>query len=222
MGILPQDERRAAAAPVAIAHDPALFSLLRDKRSALAQAANVPPYVIFSDRSLVDMAAYFPQSEAMFGTMYGVGQAKIEKYTDEFLPIIQSYCRENSIAEKPKGAPIAPARRIVRGVGGRSEEVLAAYNDGHSIADIAADLGIKAGTVLGHLWKGVQVGRPLDAERILAASTLSPDVQQRVLAAFAEHGTDRLRPVFDAMGESVGWDELKVLQLYTAVSEGEE
>jgi len=223
MGILPRDERKTAAAPVVLAHDTALFSLLRDKRSKLAQAGNVPPYVIFSDRSLVEMAAFFPQSLQTFGAMYGVGQAKLEKYADQFLPIIQSYCQENGIAEKPKGVTVpavaAPARRIVRGVGGRAEEVLAAYNNGHSIVDIAADLGIKQGTVLGHLWKGVQAGRPLDAERILAASTLSPDMQQRVLAAFAEHGTDRLRPVFDAMGESVGWDELKVLQLYTAVNE---
>lgn len=221
MGILPKAERRTSAAPVAIAHDAALFGLLRDKRSALAQTGNVPPYVIFSDRSLVEMAAYFPQSRESFRTIDGVGQIKLEKYADEFLPIIGSYCQENGIAEKPKAATVSvatsPARQIIRGVGGRSEQVLTAYNDGYSVDDIAADLGIKVGTVLGHLWKGVQAGRPLDAERILAMSTLSPDVQQRVQDAFAEHGTDRLRPVFDAMGESVGWDELKVMQLYTAV-----
>ncbi|MCP4425584.1 MAG: DNA helicase RecQ [Chloroflexi bacterium] len=220
MGVSPQQKARPTAAPRAeIAHDPVLFGLLRTKRTELASAANVPPYVIFSDRSLTEMAAYFPQSPPTFGTIYGVGQAKLEKYADEFLPIIQAYCREHDIAEKPKAAPASPARRIVTGLRGRSEEVLAAYNEGHTIHEIAADLGIKPGTVLGHLEKGALAGRPLDPQRILQASQLTPDQQQRVLVAFTEHGTDRLRPVFDAMGEAVSWDELKILRLYTAVAQ---
>lgn len=214
MGILPKAERKTAVSHTQISHDPALFALLRAKRSELAAAGNVPPYVIFSDRSLVEMAAYFPQSQQLFGSMYGVGQAKLEKYTDDFLPIIQAYCQEHNIAEKPKAAAPSPARRIVTGLRSRSEEVIEAYNQGHTIAEIATDLGIKAGTVLEHLWKGVQAGRPLHPDRILAASQLSPELQQRILAAFNERGTDYLRPVFEAMEEQVGYDELKILRLY--------
>ncbi|MCP4418082.1 MAG: DNA helicase RecQ, partial [Chloroflexi bacterium] len=214
MGILPQRKVQTAVSRTEISHDPVLFGLLRSKRTELATAGNVPPYVIFSDRSLVEMAAYFPQSRKLFGSMYGVGQAKLEKYTDDFLPIIQSYCQEHSIAEKPKAVAASPSRRIVTGLRGRSAEVVEAYNSGHSVAEIAADLGIKPGTVLEHLWKGVQAGRPLNPNGILAASQLDPERQQRVLAAFTELGTDFLRPVFDAMGETVGWDELKLLRLY--------
>ncbi len=221
MGILPKQQVQTAVSRIEVAHDPVLFSLLRSKRTELATAANVPPYIIFSDRSLVEMAAYFPQSRQMFGGMVGVGQAKLEKYTDDFLPIIQSYCQEHDIAEKPKAVATSPARRVVTGLRGRSAEVVEAYNNGDSVAKIAADLGIKQGTVLDHLWKGVQAKRPLNADRILAASQLASEQQQRVLAAFTEHGPDRLRPIFDAMGETVGWDELKILRLYLVVQQGE-
>ncbi|MCP4359513.1 MAG: DNA helicase RecQ [Chloroflexi bacterium] len=222
MGVLPVQKVRAAVPQQEISHDPVLFGLLRSKRTELASAANVPPYVIFSDRSLVEMAAYFPQSRETFGRMYGVGQAKLEKYADVFLPIIQAYTQEHGLAEKPKGAAASPSRRIVTGLRGRTAEVVEAYNAGHTIVEIGADLGIKPGTVLGHLWKGVQAGRPLRTDGILQSSQLSPDMQRQVLAAFAELGTDFLRPVYDAMEEQVGWDELKILQLYAAVTMTEE
>lgn len=90
-------------------HIPALFDLLRTKRQALAEENNIPPYTIFSDKSLVEMATYFPQSTAAFATMYGVGEAKLAKYATHFLPVIQEYCRANHIPEKPKSADTTPA-----------------------------------------------------------------------------------------------------------------
>jgi ATP-dependent DNA helicase RecQ len=85
------EKKRVVERPSLLDHDSALFAQLRAKRKELADAANVPPYVIFSDRSLVEMAAYFPQSRASFATMYGVGQAKLEKYAAVFLLLIQAY-----------------------------------------------------------------------------------------------------------------------------------
>jgi ATP-dependent DNA helicase RecQ len=78
----------------------ALFALLRAKRKELADADGVPPYVIFSDRTLVEMAAYFPQSrEALLG-ISGVGQVKLAQFGDEFLDVIKPYCKKHKIAEK--------------------------------------------------------------------------------------------------------------------------
>ncbi|MCA9935096.1 MAG: DNA helicase RecQ, partial [Anaerolineales bacterium] len=99
MGTVQEEERRRVEErPLPLDHDAALFAQLRAKRKELADEGSVPPYVIFSDRSLVEMAAYFPQSRANFATIYGVGQAKLEKYADGFLPIIQAHCQANQIA----------------------------------------------------------------------------------------------------------------------------
>ena len=66
-----------------------LFEALRDKRRELAQESKVPPYVIFHDSVLRDMAAIKPGSLAQLGTISGVGERKLEAYGDAFLLVIR-------------------------------------------------------------------------------------------------------------------------------------
>jgi len=83
-------------------YDHILFEKLRKKRKELATASNLPPYIIFADKALIEMAAFFPKSENNFMMINGVGQAKFEKYGDTFLNIIEEYCQEYGIEEKIK------------------------------------------------------------------------------------------------------------------------
>lgn len=198
-------------APETISHDAQLFALLRAKRSELAQAADVPPYVIFSDRSLVEMAAYFPQTPYALSQLYGVGEAKLQKYADDFLPIIQDYCAQNGIGEKEKTA-VAP--KPVLPSGSRATAVVNLFNDGKSIDEIARLYNIKHSTVFSHLWRGVQAEKALRGYNFLTLSKLPSEAQQMALVAFAEHGTDQLRPVYDALEETVSYDELHILRLH--------
>jgi len=200
----------AGRSPAQLDYDTDLFALLRAKRKDLADAAHIPPYVIFSDRSLAEMAIYFPQSPASFARIFGVGQVKIEKYADLFLPIIQAYCRERDIPEGEKPAATRPAPRA----GERTTAVATLYNSGKSIPDIAALFGVKTSTVLSHLWKAAQTGQALRPDGLRDLSQLPPETQARVLAAFAELGADYLRPVYDALEGAVDWDELHLLRLY--------
>ena len=68
-----------------------LFDCLRRLRKTLADEANVPPYVIFSDASLTEMAAYQPKDQAEMLNIHGVGAKKMERYGDLFLLEIQSF-----------------------------------------------------------------------------------------------------------------------------------
>ena len=75
--------------------DDTLFQLLRAERHRLAEAAQVPPYVVFHDRALREMAAGKPASrEAMLG-IAGVGERKLAQYGDAFLAVIARYISEN-------------------------------------------------------------------------------------------------------------------------------
>jgi ATP-dependent DNA helicase RecQ len=76
--------------------DQGLFDLLRRKRKVLAEAASVPPYVIFSDRSLMEMAARLPRTPEAFLRVHGVGQVKAEKYGELFLSFIEGWSREQA------------------------------------------------------------------------------------------------------------------------------
>ncbi|MCG6972570.1 MAG: DNA helicase RecQ [Desulfobacterales bacterium] len=82
-----------------IPHDPLLFELLRKKRKRLADEAQIPPFVIFSDRTLTEMAARMPRSKESLLQIHGVGQVKERRYGPVFLDIIRRYCDENSISE---------------------------------------------------------------------------------------------------------------------------
>jgi len=78
--------RKRAAAPALPADaDPALFDRLRDLRLEIARADGVPPYVVFHDRSLQDMAARKPRSLHALAACHGVGARKLERYGDRFL-----------------------------------------------------------------------------------------------------------------------------------------
>ncbi|MCP3732634.1 DNA helicase RecQ [Sphingomonas sp. MG17] len=81
-------KRGEAAASLAEADTP-LFEALRAKRRELAEAASVPPYVIFHDSVLREMAVRRPQDRATLATLIGVGERKLDAYGDAFLAVIR-------------------------------------------------------------------------------------------------------------------------------------
>ena len=74
-----------------------LFERLREKRKTIADEEGVSAFVIFWNKTLEDMATYFPQTKEEFMKLHRVSSAKTEKYADDFLPIIQAYCEEHGI-----------------------------------------------------------------------------------------------------------------------------
>ena len=215
-GTIQEEPLAPARAETPANYDAALFELLREKRKALADAANVPPYVIFSDKSLIDMASFFPQSAARFSDMHGVGQVKLERYGAGFLEIIRNYCREHNLAEVPASRPAAPARtsRKTPLQKLRHQVVGEAFRGGASLEDLMAEYGTKRSTLISYLYQYYQEGQRLPAERLLPASQLPPAQREKVLQIFERLGTQKLRPVFDALNGEVAYEELHILRLY--------
>jgi ATP-dependent DNA helicase RecQ len=75
-------------------YDRLLFSKLRALRKQISERDDVAPYVVFSDASLIEMAAVMPQSRSEFLQISGVGQTKLSRYGDDFLDLIQEYIDE--------------------------------------------------------------------------------------------------------------------------------
>lgn len=196
-------------------YDTALFELLRKKRKELADAANMPPYIIFPDTTLIDMAAYFPQSSESLLTMQGVGAVKLEKYGDIFLSLIRDYCAAHEIAEKPKRQWKSPLAKANASGTRRPIAVGEAYNEGKSIQDLMTQFGVKQRTILDNLFKYLKEGYSLNrGDDILKVSTLPSEQQQKVLQTFEQLGADYLKPIFDAFQEKISYDELHILRLH--------
>ena len=187
-----------------------LFEALRQKRKELADESRVPPYVIFSDKSLVEMARYLPLSPESFLGINGVGSAKLQKYGQVFIDLIQAYCREHNLDGTSSQEPL-PASRLQKTP--RHIQVGEAFTSGQSVAEIAAAFSVQTGTVIEHLYKYLLEGHPLRPEEILRLSTLPAGEQSRALEAFDRLGAEYLRPVFDALDETISFDELKILRM---------
>ena len=211
MGQLQEVEERAPkkANKQELEYNHALFALLRAKRKELADAAGVPPYVIFADRTLVEMAAYTPQTPERLLDISGVGQVKARQYGEAFLEVLRVYCQKHALPEKTK-----ETHRPKDDSGRRYEMVAEAFNAGESVTALMERYHVTAGTILDHLARYIEAGNTIrHAEELLALSSASPDQQAAAFAAFDELGTAMLRPVFDKLNGTLNYDELRILRL---------
>lgn len=196
----------------------------------MADDAGIPPYVIFSDRTLTEMATYYPQSNESMLNIAGVGQVKLEKYGDAFLEVIKPYCKKHGIAELPHPQPFSrkekgaespsPRGRGARGEGeisglpARTRIVAEEFNNGATMQELMEKHGVQANTILDHLNRYVLAGNQLqNGESLQAFTSATPDQQQAAFTAFDELSPTYLKPVFDKLDGKLSYDELKILRL---------
>lgn len=197
-----------------IEYNSALFALLRHKRKEMADEAGVPPYVIFSDKTLVEMAAYYPQSVSSLLKISGIGQVKLRQFGDPFLEIIRGYCAKHGLSEKPK-----ETRREKSDTNRRYMIVAESYNAGETIASLMDRYHVTMSTILEHLSRYLAAGNKLrndDDLRALTSATV--EQQQAAFHAFDEHSPAFLRPVYDALDGTLNYEDLKVLRLLYLIS----
>ncbi|MDR9417194.1 MAG: DNA helicase RecQ [Gracilimonas sp.] len=192
-----------------------LFKLLKAKRMDLARKQGVPPYIIFADTSLIEMAYYYPQTKESLLNIHGVGRAKSKKYGDDFLEVIVEFCQENELEERSKSAH-SKSKPIKKSLNrnNRPYQVGKMFKEGNLVSEIASELEIKKGTVISYLIKFVQAGNSIPSDKIIVASSLSDDDLKLVHDAFKEHGHDKLRPIYEALDEQFSYNDLRIVQLY--------
>jgi len=231
-GVMQEAERvqKKGKRKTEVEYNHALFALLRQKRKEMADEAGIPPYVIFSDRTLTEMAAYYPQSNKSLLSIAGIGQVKLEKYGDAFLNVIKPYCEKHELEEIPHPRPFSrgekraqtpsPNGRGVRGEGeiselpARTRIVAEEFNNGATIQELMERHSVKADTILDHLNRYVLAGNKLqNGESLQAFTSATPDQQGATFAAFEALSPIYLKPVFDKLNGELGYDELKILRL---------
>jgi len=91
------EEESSERTPVSKSYDEKLFELLKNLRKKVAREKDLPPYVIFQDPSLEEMATTYPTTKEELASINGVGMGKVNKFGKEFLDLIQTYVDENDI-----------------------------------------------------------------------------------------------------------------------------
>ncbi|KUG26090.1 atp-dependent dna helicase recq [hydrocarbon metagenome] len=199
-------------------YDEKLFEILRKKRKSIADKLRLPPYVIFSDKSLSEMASYLPVNKKEMLRIHGLGEIKFEKYGHIFLKEIIEYCKENKIKPVNEEYLSPPKLKLIK----KTKPYQTTGNkfiSGSSIDDIIRETKYKKSTVLKHLLDYTIENGLQNTERILNESNLSEKDKEKVLKKFDELGADRLAPVYDALKQKVDYNELHLLRIYYIAKE---
>jgi ATP-dependent DNA helicase RecQ len=196
---------RSSSGDDALQPHPDLFQELRVLRKQLADDRGVPPYVIFPDTTLRQMAAQLPLDEARLLTITGVGQRKAQEFGARFLGVIADYV-ERTGSKPSMTLPPAPVRPSVRRkrLGDTARQSLELFEQGLRIADIARERGLSDITIEGHLEDAIRSGAEIDLDRLV------PPERRRVIdAAIDEVGDELLKPIRDRLGDDFSYAEIR-------------
>ncbi len=166
-----------------------LFDKLRELRLKLAQKINKPAFVVFSDATLEDMEHKKPRTREAFAEVSGVGEAKLEKYADDFLKVINRHLDglESNL----------PTHE-------RSFKMFAEEN--LSPSEIAAKRGLSEDSVYGHFIKMHQLGNDFDFSQFIT----SEEIQQIKEAQNKLEKTEALKPYFEYFEEKMPYWKIKM------------
>lgn len=193
--------------------DPGLFEQLRMLRKELADARNVPPYVVFSDVTLRHFSRDYPQNDVALLRMPGVGEKKLDDFGRAFIDVIRDWLSEN---ERLQFAPLevvhAPAP-IPAGPGilnGTASQTLELFKSGKSVEEIAAMRNLAVSTVEGHLGQALEMGQTIDPRGLFTV-----EEEREMHAAFQGYDELALKPVFEQLEGRISYGKLR---LYRAVN----
>lgn len=211
-GLIREPElRRKKLKSTELEYDQKLFELLRVKRKQIADQKNIPPFVIFADSSLIQMATDFPQTDNELLRIGGVGVKKLESYGSTFLSIIKNYVKNNDVKQKSVKQTIRIRKSLLDEP--RHRVVAKAYIDGSSITELAEEYNVQEQTIINHLARFTNEGNKVRVDELLERITIDKLKQKKVFTEFDENGTLPLKPIFEKFNGEISYNELSLLRV---------
>ncbi|UOY93022.1 DNA helicase RecQ [Ectobacillus sp. JY-23] len=185
---------------VQVSTDDALFEMLRGLRKEIADEEGVPPFVIFSDQTLRDMAAKLPQTTEEILSVKGVGQQKQERYGKRFIAIIDRYVTENGV--------MPSSQRVVTKEKKEASHLVsyALYKQGYTLRDIAQERNLSLLTIENHILQCAEEGKEVQWEHFL-----SQEQEATIRKVIIELGGEKLKPLKEALPEDVSYFAIKTV-----------
>jgi ATP-dependent DNA helicase RecQ len=181
-----------------------LLNELKSVRRDIALHENVPPYVILSDATLVEVSTYLPQSLDELRMISGFGDIKLARYGREFLAPVKNYSAQRGLSSKIKQKQQKRERKPrTERSNDTKRESFNMYKSGQSIAEISALRNLSPMTIEGHLASFVETGE-IDVSEFVSREKLLA-IQDMI----EKYGDDKLSPLKEILGEDYSYTEIK-------------
>jgi len=182
--------------------DKDLFELLRNLRRQIAEKAEVPPFVIFSDISLKQMSTYYPTNVDNMLKISGVGNLKLEKYGDVFIKLIQEYMISHNI-QSVEFMPENNSKDYKK-----EDTRVLSYNlyekEGKTIKEIAEIRGLTPRTVEQHLLDCYERDMDINLEK-----DVNSNFENEIYTAIKNWNAEKLRDLKDSLPDDVSYFDIK-------------
>jgi len=190
------------------AYDEKLFELLKAERKKVARSKNLPPYVIFQDPSLEEMATVYPTTREELAQINGVGMGKVTKFGAPFLKLIEKYVEDNEIE--------TASDVVVKSSGIRSKvkiSIIQQIDRKTDLDEIAENLNMKMGELLHEIEQIIYSGTKLNIDYYI--NHIMDDEREEMLHDyFMNADSDQIKAALDELeDEDFAEDELRVYRI---------
>ena len=202
-----EDEAIVTAAKSIGVADEVLMVMLRDLRKKTAKRLGVPPFVVFQDPSLEDMALKYPITTDELINTHGVGEGKAKKYGKEFIELISHYVEENDI--------IRPDDLVVKSTGANSINklyIIQNIDRKLPLNDIASAKGLTMDALIAEMEQIVNSGTKLNIKYWID-EMLDDDQQEEIHHYFMESYSDNIEEALKEFDGDYDIDELRLMRI---------
>jgi ATP-dependent DNA helicase RecQ len=202
-----EDENIITAAKSSATADEALMAMLRDLRKKVAKKLGVPPFVVFQDPSLEDMALKYPVSLDELGNVHGVGEGKAKKYGKDFVELIARYVADNDI--------VRPDDLVVKSTGANSANklyIIQNIDRKLSLDDIASAKGMNMDALLKEMEQIVYAGTKLNINYWID-DMLDDEQQEEIHDYFMDSESDKIEDALKEFEGDYDIDELRLMRI---------
>jgi ATP-dependent DNA helicase RecQ len=187
--------------------DDKLVKILKDLRKSVSEKQGVPPFAVFQDPSIQDMAMKYPITLTELSTVHGVGEGKARKFGKEFIQLISKYVEENDI--------LRPDDLIVKSTGTNSGlKLFIIQNTDKKIPliDIAKSKGLEMEDLIKEMEVIIFSGTKLNIDYSLD-DVLDEDQQDEIYDYFMEAETDKIQDALDEFDGDYDEEELRLMRI---------
>nr|WP_315176734.1 DNA helicase RecQ [uncultured Flavobacterium sp.] len=202
-----EDEAIVTAAKSTGTADETLMAMLKELRKKEAKKLGVPPFVVFQDPSLEDMALKYPISLEELINIHGVGEGKARKYGKAFVTLIQRYVEDNDI--------VRPDDLVVKSTGVNSANklyIIQNIDRKLALTDIASAKGLSMGALIKEMEQIVYSGTKLNIS-YWVDEMLDEDQQEEIHDYFMDSHSDNIEDALKEFDGEYDIDELRLMRI---------